>query len=236
MVEKTAYANKPFLDRQRDFVEKVEGKKQEREVEEAETFKGYFKPSIGKSEEVLMKNRPEIVCESDRERVVRLAVKDYENMFERREAKINDTYKQYTFEPEINNVSRAIGGNMVFSLEELNQNRKGEAIRERARKSAEDKFKAECTFKPKIPKMMMKPKEEGVEASEKDGRFQLNLSNPDDLTLQVTRYNEAKEEGRQQKIREREMQELQQCTFKVSDKERRVAKRRADKTCSWNTT
>ena len=44
LIEETAYANKPFLDRQREFVDKVEGKKQERELEEAETFRGYFKP------------------------------------------------------------------------------------------------------------------------------------------------------------------------------------------------
>ena len=49
----------------------------------------------------------------------------------------------------------------------------------------------------------------------KTEKFQLNLSHPEDLTLQVTRYNESREATRQQKIREREMQEVRMagCGF-----------------------
>ena len=74
------YKNKPFLDRQKEYVANVEIKKSVREEKEAESFKGYFKPSIGKSEEVLMKRRPEVVCESESERVIRLAVTEKEAM------------------------------------------------------------------------------------------------------------------------------------------------------------
>ena len=61
-----------------------------------------------------MKRRPEVVCESEKERIERLAIKDYDDMEERREAKINDKYAKYTFEPEINNVSKAMAMDIKF--------------------------------------------------------------------------------------------------------------------------
>lgn len=46
-----------------------------------------------------MKRRPEVVCESEKERIERLAIKDYDDIEERREAKINDKYCADEAEP-----------------------------------------------------------------------------------------------------------------------------------------
>ena len=59
-----SYKNKPFLTRQADYLINLEERKCDLETKEGEKFKDYFKPKIGRSEEVLMKNRPEVVCES----------------------------------------------------------------------------------------------------------------------------------------------------------------------------
>ncbi|GMH71352.1 hypothetical protein TrLO_g3865 [Triparma laevis f. longispina] len=211
-----SYGNKPFLERQKDYVGNVEIKKLIREEKEADQFKGYFKPDIGQSENVLMKRRPEVVCESESERVVRLAVTEKEEMESRREERVVEEYNRYTFEPEINNISRALGGAQPFSIEQLNKNERGKAIREKVKKQAEETFKSECTFKPNVQKKRVSRtnKTKVDEGEPRQKAFQLNLSNPEDLTLQVTRYNEAKETERQTALREREMKELEECTFK----------------------
>ena len=131
---------------------------------------------------------------------------------------------KYTFEPEINNVSKAMAMDMKFSVEQLNENARGKAAREKAAREAQEKFRAECTFKPKIPK---RPTIAAASGEGKSEKFQLNLSNPEDLTLQVTRYNESREATRQQKIREREMQELKECTFKPTTNHSRTRSRPA---------
>ena len=212
--------NKPFIERQNDHVAVHNQKKLEKEIAAENQYRGYFKPHIGDSERVLMKNRPEIIAESDEGRILRLAVTDRENILNNREARAAEMYKDLTFEPKINNVSKALAVEPV-TIENLNTNPRGQAVKAKAAKEAHDKLKSECTFKPSIRPFRPPPSAQlAVEAADesavnlrREKRELLSLSNVEDLTVQVSRYNAVKEEERAEKLRERELNELKECTF-----------------------
>jgi hypothetical protein len=215
----SSYKNKPFLARQTDAQTKEREKRLKKEVLEAEEFRGYFRPDIGRSEAVLMKNRKDILAETDAEKIERLAIKDKHAIAERNDRKAAELYSQYNFEPTINNVSRALA-TRGSTTQELIENRRGTAAKQKAKREADEKFKEECTFAPNVRKSMdgmIKRINDGSTAAQDESAsasVRINLSEIDNLTSQVARYQEYKEEVRREKLKEREIKELEQCTFK----------------------
>ena len=219
----------------------------------ASEYLTYFKPDIGASATILMssKNRHAQLAETPAEKIDRLAVKDKEGAEERRAERAAAVYSKYKYEPAINNVSRALAPRGSTS-QELADNRRGRAARDRVRREAEEKHREECTFRPDVRRstdgLRLALKNErltgvtGVSGGEAVARsvetltdksllgltdekarladekaralsVRINLSEVDDLTAQVGRYNEHKEEVRRERMREREMEELKECTF-----------------------
>ena len=137
-------------------------------------------------------------------------------------------YGEFKFEPSINNVSRALV-TKGSGVQELVDNSRGAAKREKVRREAEEREKGECTFRPDVRKSRegnlqaaAKVQAEASESVAASQSVRINLSEVADLTMQVSRYNEYKEGVRREKIKEREMEELKECTFKpVTNRTRR---------------
>lgn len=138
-----SYKNKPFLDRQKEREEKVEEKRIKIEEDAVKGYSDMFKPRLGKrNEEVLMKNRPEIVCEGAKERVERLSGKDAERIRGMKERICTEEYSKYDFRPRVNNISKALAPN-GSSVEELVGNRRGVEKREKVKREQEERVREE---------------------------------------------------------------------------------------------
>jgi len=202
-----------FIERQRKWETVQEKKKLEMEFERNKTMRNYFKPEIGNSKKIVREKRKGQIVESKAELVERLSVKDKEAIEENRELKQEELDRMFNFQPEINNVSRALATERR-SVEELCENPRGKLVREKARKKEEERRREECSFKPTVM-----PPPPPVENSTKNDKVEktsekIDLKDVENLTLQVSRYNAAREERRQASIRERERDELKDCTFK----------------------
>ena len=83
-----------------------------------------------------------------KDRVKRLSVVDQRRIEERKRQLESDHYSQFSYKPNINNVSRAIG--RPSKPKELVHNPRGQVARDRAKAAAEKRVAAECTFQPKL--------------------------------------------------------------------------------------
>ena len=129
--------------RQQAWETDQEKKRQDMEFEHNKTMKHYFKPKIGKSEAIIRSKRKGQVVESKQELVERLSIKDKEMIDENREIRQEAQDAKYDFQPEINNVSKALAAKAP-TIEELSTNPRGMMVRERARQRVEEKRREEC--------------------------------------------------------------------------------------------
>jgi hypothetical protein len=113
-------------------------------------FKGaaWFRPEIGRSASILASKRPEQLQETIEERVKRMSQEAAESIERRRKQKEKELYGGMTFVPEIDPVSRALGRSP--GLQELVENKRGQRVRDIARKTAERIEELNCTFSPCI--------------------------------------------------------------------------------------
>ncbi|OWZ05033.1 hypothetical protein PHMEG_00022951 [Phytophthora megakarya] len=111
-----------------DFVARQEyfQSRDQEKMEALEDFcdKGYargerltFKPNIGNAEGVLQQLRPERCTESSQQKLYRLAYNDQREAELKKQRLREEEFAQYTFKPEINPVSKALGKST--SLDEL---------------------------------------------------------------------------------------------------------------------
>lgn len=226
---------------------KLQRKNEERKIEIEQQMAVLFKPEIGKSEDIIARNRPQISHETPEDRIFRLSNLDAQHAEEKRKEIEKKVYGGMTFKPEIDPVSKALGHKN--DLKELYENNRGKHIKEMARKKVEDIVGKEYTYKPTInqypysnsekeKKMRekyeaehkvfgwadcsMKDLEDEVERSSLEfprSSININLKEPERMARDIKIYMLEREERRKSELVAREIEELRECTFQPNVKE-----------------
>jgi hypothetical protein len=150
--EMFAGPKRDFLHRQSEW-NKRQRRRQEldRQVVEAATAVT-FKPKINETSEAIVSSKKKGE-ETEEERLQRLAYQDLQRKEAMRKAMEKQLQSQYSFKPEINPVSKAIG--KASSIDQLVSNEKSKKVKERMAQEAEQAFKREHTFRPKVNPSMV---------------------------------------------------------------------------------
>lgn len=137
-----------------------------------------FKPDIGNAEEILQQLRPDLVNESQEEKLYRLIYRDPQNLELKKQKMREEAYAKCTFKPDINPVSKALGrpstidqlARPVAGLDEANEQTTrqgngrpttssrealkkyfaGKRFRSKVALEMEQAERAECTFQPTL--------------------------------------------------------------------------------------
>jgi len=168
----------------------------------------FFKPKTHKPERILRRTKPELLNETEENRYQRLAMQDSHRKEKLQEAIREHYYSQFSFKPIINRVSAEIvreTHKKGFELcEDLYRNERGKEFREMAKSQISEEKARDCTFKPKILRKA------NVEASEAIR----HLRNDSEQTIRlIEEARRKKEEKIVQLKREKEYEDLKECTF-----------------------
>jgi hypothetical protein len=140
---------KPFHERQEEFLKKKLEKYENYRQEEGKEFS--FKPTINSTSGIIIESDPQRAGETTEERYLRLYHKDARKQEEKKSAIEEELYGKYTYHPQINQLSRLMAADRnqtdVFEKSTVKSIFNKNVLQE-----TEEKFKQECTFKPKINK------------------------------------------------------------------------------------
>ena len=236
LAQRSEFVGASFAQRQALYQEVVEKRAQERLRADADATAEWFQPQIGKSEEIVAASRPDQFVETAAERINRLYREDTEVREYRRIAREKELYRDLTFEPVIDPVSKHLA--RPSTLDELVDNRRGLAVREAVRKRVQAEQEAICTFKPKIAEYVPEGQFIGGDgglygwdpaharqsmdhsaisthttASVVASKQTINMHEPEKMAQQIRAQMLAKEEKRRQELMSREIDELRECTF-----------------------
>jgi len=233
-----------FDTRQQYHEDRVYQHQQEQRTVQQQQQESWFKPQVEskKSERILAVSRPEVLCEDQSSRIRRLSTMEAEEKVTRRKELEEDYYNQISFTPEINPISKFFG--RKSSVTELYANESGRHHMDQLKLKVESETNQECTFTPKINKYSKEitsseydnyddlyqqyfiprgyesegerktfneepKKTRGVEAL---GR--INFQQPEKMVSEIHLHRLQKESRRQQELILREIEELQECTFR----------------------
>ena len=135
-----------FLERQRDFSEKVARRAQEKRamVDDECTFM----PDIGNAASVLRRGRHVYkLLETPEERSDRLAVKDAERKRAAQRVREREHYAQFTYQPELNEKSYELAPH-GSTIDDLARDERRDLARRRAQAELEREFREQHTFEP----------------------------------------------------------------------------------------
>lgn len=197
------YNNKgDFIQRQQYYeLEKI---KKENKIRERENMnynlKYTFKPEIGNAEEVLIYKRPDLVLETEEERIERLSRKDFDKTQNTRKKVADEYYGQFSFHPIVNKKSKYLARSS--SCSKLYNKEKEEKLK-KLEEEKERKYREQCTFKPDLH--YTKKQNELV-----DEYYRNQLKYTEKM------YNNLREKEKlmRENKREKELEELRECTFK----------------------
>lgn len=196
------------------------------------------------SDLILRETRPEVLLEGPEERARRLSSDDKKVMEMHKQELERRVYdpKVYSFSPHIDKVSRILGRDP--SLTELHENRRGQRARMEAQRRADERVLQDCSFAPKLtPYVSKNATPEGLISEDDlliapksncpvDGRsvssgmtsassrpvsrsgLQLNLREPERMSRDIKMYLKEKEDKRREAFIAKEIEELNECTFK----------------------
>lgn len=210
-----------FLERQKIWKAEAAMEEKKRRQKVAAEEKQLFRPNIGQSQSVVRASDA-AEKENPKERVQRLSIVDQRRIAERRKKLQSDHYAQFSYRPNINNVSKAMKSSKPSDLV---QNPRGQLVRNRAKVAADKRVAAACTFKPKTnpyvdperPTFSAKATRDGESGMVAAGVYvpppHPSFLHPDARMDAIRRKQEEQEAWRQQVIAEREIEELQECTF-----------------------
>jgi len=159
-----------------------------------------FAPKINKISQFLIEADPQRVHESEAERIERLSKKDAvkKEIFQEQMQKMH--YEQYTFKPEINQISKDIG--KKTTIDDLAYNRDAKEHLRILREKSIDNMLTQCSFQPQVNK---NKKYENVEPL---------YSKEDQIMDNVKLVNKKKEIKYDQQRKAEEYNEMKECTFK----------------------
>jgi len=159
-----------------------------------------FVPKINKISQFLIEADPQRVNESEAERLERLSKKDAQKkeIFQEQMQKLH--YEQYSFKPEINQISKDIG--KKTTVDDLAYNRDAKEHLRILREKSIDNMLTMCSFQPQVNK---KKKYENVEPL---------YSKEESIMDNVKLVNKKKEIKYDQQRKMEEYNEMKECTFK----------------------
>lgn len=196
---------KNFHERQNEFLKKQMEKKQEISNKYGEQAQCTFKPEINLTSAIIMENDPQRGTEKRDAKINRLYFQDAQKKEVIRELKEQEVYGEMTFQPRINQTSRAIVDeykNQDGSTVRVSAKHKFQARQEQYKKEQEE----ELTFQPQTHSKNTRLYESVPGVVLNDG----------DPTVNQNRIR-AKLKEKHQRIamerRQREMKELDECTF-----------------------
>lgn len=195
-----------FEERQERAKEVAKHKRAELERRVAEAEHCTFQPAIGNAEQVLAHTRPALVTESAEERYERLASRDKVTIDTVRAAMQEEYYRQFSFEPELNPVSRRIGRTRTVAEHASDLER--QRARERAALALEHERSKECTFQPRLetdPDRVLEHATHPV--------FRLNPTDTEGMGDRIRGVLEERERRKEAARREAEYEALKECPF-----------------------
>ena len=111
---------KDFYDRQNAFLQRQQEKRQDAASKYGEQAQCTFKPEINLTSEIICESDPVRGVEHPTDKYERLYAKDKKKQEVIREMMEQEVYKEYTFQPKINKISKAIAQD--FRQELLSEN------------------------------------------------------------------------------------------------------------------
>lgn len=144
--------NRDFLSRQQSLQQQQQERMQAVHSQLAEQQQQYcpFVPDIGNAKEVLANARPQLQDEQQQEQSTRLSSYDAQLLQKLKGRLIRRAKEEYTFKPEIGEVSRRIARSS--SVDALYKNERRQQAMQELQAKAEQVQSAQCTFKPQLNK------------------------------------------------------------------------------------
>ena len=203
--------NADFLTRQQRFLERKHRKIAEAELAARNNPEHTFHPNVAPSAPSGggAASGQGFTEEEIEERVERLAHLDRDRKAQAIEKAKLDYYAQYTFHPVLSKRSKEMGKGT--GLEELYKNERYKAEKARRQAEADRAFQESFKFKPSGAE------KRGHQGSFGEGNYSksvLDLQDPNHLTERIRQLQEEKDAAREQKRRELEKLEMNECTFK----------------------
>jgi hypothetical protein len=195
-----AFRQQGFLERQMLFQQRSKGQLQSAAQRVAEQESPTFEPELTRTSQLLAHAKRE--TESSAEKMNRLAVRDKERTGELRRSIEEQYYAQFTFQPKLNKISRALAETKEGA--DVTTSKTGR-VSEDLLQELEENFKKSCTFKPVI------------HSSGPRDRESLNVSH----ASAVQDYVSEKERWLAEARREQQYDELKECTFQPKVKRKR---------------
>lgn len=222
-----------------DFKYRLNEENKKRAIEQEQ--RSWFHPSIYEnSTRIVAKSMPHMLVESDEQRASRMSSDALAQRLSAVKQLEEAAYSDYTFTPKIDPVSRQLARSST--VDELSSDFRGAHHRCIVLRKAEEEMKSKCTFKPAIntkyegPRLVNIPivasdyvvsSDCGLDGFENSRvgsasmissnpyvRSNMYLHNPDFVLQQIHAQKKLSEEKREQSVKEREVEELQECSFK----------------------
>lgn len=135
-----------FEERQKNYIERLKSKKDAQMKQQEDLENSWFKPKIYDSSKKIISKVDSSREQEEKDLVFRLSVTALKKRAEKMKQITNEVYKDVTFSPKIDNVSKAIGRRN--SIQELYENSRGKKRRESVKEKLDEELKSQCTFKP----------------------------------------------------------------------------------------
>jgi hypothetical protein len=194
--------NKDFLARQKAY----EQRKREvhQEVLRRASDKSTFEPRISGVSELLVQSQPARANETFVDKIERLAYRDKERIEKDRQSLTEEYYSQFTHKPNINKISSIIG--QAHTHEELYRNEKSKRVQEKVHEAAEQAFKKEFTFHPKVSKT-------SEEIANKSAA-RIPIHQPEDILTRIEQQKQEKEQKLEEMRKNLEYEQSKGLTFR----------------------
>mmetsp|Transcript_6066 Transcript_6066/g.21413 ORF Transcript_6066/g.21413 Transcript_6066/m.21413 type:complete len:399 (-) Transcript_6066:368-1564(-) len=205
------FAGKDFFDRQNEY----QFKKLKLSSENLNEFS--FAPDIRSAEALLP---PERRSESYLDRLERLAYRDKDQIQTVRDSIKEQYYSQFSFKPQLNEVSKQLG--QAHSIQELYEDTERKEKMQRLIRAKEEELEQECTFRPQTyrpPKGLENESSQQSlnclqpQVSYEKSRYSIDVRDTETLIERMKEKQRSKIEQAAQERRRKEYEELKECTF-----------------------
>lgn len=162
-----------------------------------------FAPEINLTSDIIMETDPKRGKETVEERIKRLSTKDAKKKEVIKELLEQEYYQNLDFKPKINKVSKTLA--KTSSINELAYNKRGEEVKSLLEEKRAQEELRECTFQPNLM-TREKPQFRHIESKYRSGE--------DNIAKMIKEEQDERQEWIEQERRNKEYDEIKDCTFK----------------------
>ena len=196
-----------FLERQKQVQERVASKRKQL-LEKIQASQYTFKPQINQNSHYMTISSKERNKESQEQRYYRMSSKDWKKRTDKQNRLNEEYYSQYKFEPKINSLSKQLG--RTVSLNELSNVQDFQKKQKLKQRQLEKDMEKDCSFKPSL---MSNKKYQNVTS---------NYRQSEDISNTIQEQQRQKQQRIENLKKQREVSELQSCTFQPELIEKRI--------------